>query len=176
MTLAPGVRKLVLTAHLTVSLGWMGGVVAFLALVVAAMTREDAESLRAAWVAMAMTGWFAIVPLALASLLTGLVMSLGTKWGLFRHYWTLVSFLLTLLAVAVLLGNLQTVSAFARMAADPGGGDAGQLRRGLLGELLHAGGGLLLLVVIEVLNVSKPPGLTRYGHRRLRGEGRAAQL
>jgi len=83
----PGVRKFVLITHLTFSVGWIGAVVMYLALGIAAVTRQDVQTVRAAWTAMALTGWCVIVPLALASLLTELVMALGTKWGLFRHYW-----------------------------------------------------------------------------------------
>jgi len=83
MTMAPGLRKFVLTVHLTSSVGWIGAVVAYLALGVSAVTSQDAQTVRAAWIAMEVTGWFVIVPLALAALLTGLVMSLGTPWGLF---------------------------------------------------------------------------------------------
>ena len=86
MTMTPRLRKFTLTTHLAFSVGWIGAVVAYLALVVAAMTRQDAQTLRAAWIAMELTGWFAIVPLALASLLTGLVISLGTQWGLFMAF------------------------------------------------------------------------------------------
>lgn len=86
MTMTPRLRKFALTVHLTFSVGWIGAVVAYLALVIAAMVSQDAQTVRAAWIAMELIGWFIIVPLALASLLTGLVMSLGTKWGLFRHY------------------------------------------------------------------------------------------
>lgn len=166
MTMTPGLRKFALTAHLTVSVGWIGAVVAFLALVVAAMTSQDAPTLRAAWIAMGLTGQFAIVPLALASLLTGLVMSLGTKWGLFRHYWVLISLALTILATVVLLGNMQTVSFFAGVAAETDSTDVGALRGALGSELLHAGVGLLVLLVIQVLNVYKPRGLTPYGWRK----------
>ncbi|MFL5805311.1 MAG: DUF2269 domain-containing protein [Roseiflexaceae bacterium] len=166
MIMPPGVRKFVLTAHITFSVGWIGAVVAFLALVVAGMTSQDAPMLHAAWIAMELTGWFAIVPLALASLLTGLVMSLGTKWGLFRHYWTLFSLVLTILATVVLLVNMQTVSYFAGIAAETDRADVGALLGGLRGELLHAGVGLLVLLVIQVLNVYKPRGMTAYGRRK----------
>jgi len=74
MTMPPGVRKLTLTVHLTCSVGWIGAVVAYLALAVSASTARDAETVRAAWTAMDVTGWWAIVPLALAALATGLVM------------------------------------------------------------------------------------------------------
>ena len=105
--MTPTLRKFALTVHLTFSVGWIGAVVAYLALVVAAMTSEDAQPLRAAWLAMESIGWYVIVPLALASLLTGFVMSLATPWGLFRHYWVLSSLALTILATVVLLRTQQ---------------------------------------------------------------------
>ncbi|HEX8932964.1 MAG TPA: DUF2269 domain-containing protein, partial [Pseudonocardiaceae bacterium] len=89
MTMAPRLRKFALAAHITLAVGWIGAVAGYIALDVAAATRQDAQTLRAAYLAMELIAWYVIVPLALASLLTGLVMSLGTKWGLFRHYWVL---------------------------------------------------------------------------------------
>ena len=94
--MTPGVRKLVLTVHLTCSVGWIGAVVAYLALGIAAVTSPDTQTVRAAWTGMDLTGWWVIVPLAITALLTGLVMSLGTQWGLFRHYWVLISLALTI--------------------------------------------------------------------------------
>ena len=170
MIMTPGLRKFALTLHVTASVGWIGAVVAYLALVVAAMTSQDAQTLRAAWIAMELTGWFAIVPLALASLLTGLVISLGTQWGLFRHYWVLFSLVLTILATVVLLDHMQTVSFFAGVAAETDSADVGGLRGGLPGELLHAGVGLLVLLVIQVLNVYKPRGMTPFGWRKQQAE------
>lgn len=58
-----------------------------MALAVSGLTSADVQTVRAAYLAMDLIGWFVIVPLSLASLLTGLVQSLGTRWGLFRHYW-----------------------------------------------------------------------------------------
>ena len=169
MTMTPGVRKLALTVHLVCSLGWIGAVLAYLALAVAAATRQDAQTVRAAWIAMELTGWFAIVPLALAALLTGLVMSLGTPWGLFRHYWVLITLALTILSTAVLLLHMPDVSAQADLAR---GADGTHLH-GLGGDLLHPGLGLLVLLAITVLNVYKPRGLTRYGWRKQHEQRRA---
>jgi len=162
MTMPPGLRKLALTAHLTFSVGWIGAVVGYLALGVAAVRSQDAQTVRAAWIAMEVTGWFVIVPLALATLLTGLVMALGTPWGLFRHYWVLIALVLTILATVVLLLHMPTVSAVADVARETDGAHLG----GLGGDLLHPGLGLVVLLVITVLNVYKPRGLTRYGWRK----------
>jgi xanthine/uracil permease len=162
MAMAPRVRKFTLAAHLTVSVGWIGTVVAYLALGVAAATSQDAETVRAAWISMELTGWYVIVPLAVASLVTGLVMALGTTWGLFRHYWVLLSFALTVIAMVVLVLHMPDVSVLAdvaRAAEDPN-------REGLGGDLLHPGIGLVVLLVVQFLNVYKPPGMTRYGWRK----------
>lgn len=163
--MSPRLRKVALTAHLTASVGWIGAVVAFIVLVVAAWTTHDERMLRSAWIAMWTIGRYAIAPLAVASLATGLVMALGTGWGLFRHYWVLISLVLTVLATVVLLANLRTVSAFADLASRPGRDVAVALRRGLVGELIHSGLGLVVLLVVEVLNVYKPRGVIHRGRR-----------
>jgi Predicted integral membrane protein (DUF2269) len=122
MTMPPGLRKFALTVHLVSSVGWIGAVMAYLALGLAAVTSPDTRTVRAAWTAMEVTGWWAIVPLALAALLTGLVMALGTRWGLFRHYWVLISLALTILCTVVLAVHMPTVSAMASMARQAEGG------------------------------------------------------
>jgi hypothetical protein len=160
--MTPGLRKFALAVHLTFSVGWIGTVVAYLALGVAAVANQDARTVRAAWIAMELTGWYVIVPLALASLLTGLVMALGTKWGLFRHYWVLFSFVLTILATVVLILHMPDVSVLADAAQEAEGASLD----GLGGDLLHPGLGLVVLLVIQILNVYKPRGMTRYGWRK----------
>lgn len=171
MIMTPGLRKFALSVHLTCSVGWIGAVIAYLALGVAAVTSQAAQTVRAGWIAMELIGWYAIVPLALVSLFTGLVMSLGTKWGLFRHYWTLISFGLTLFATVVLLLHMPAVSFMADLAQEADDAGLG----GLGSDLLHPGVGLLVLLVIQVLNVYKPRGLTRYGWRKQQEE-RNAQI
>jgi hypothetical protein len=157
-------RKFVLAVHLTVSVGWIGAVAAYIPFDLATVTSRDAQTLRAAYSAMELIARSVIVPLALASLLTGLVVSLGTKWGLFRHYWVLISLVLTILASVVLLLETQTISALGDMAADPA--ISGDDLRALPGTLGHSVGGSVVLLVILVLNVYKPQGMTRYGWRR----------
>jgi hypothetical protein len=169
--MTPGVRKFALTVHLTCSVGWIGAVLAYLALGVAAVTSPDTQTVRSAWTAMEVTGWWAIVPLAIASLLTGLVMSLGTHWGLFRHYWVLISLALTILCTVVLVLHMPTVSSMARFAQTV---DDAELRA-LGGDLFHPSVGLLVLLAIAVLNVYKPVGVTPYGWRKQREQRNALQ-
>lgn len=73
MTLTPRLRKGVLAAHLAVSVGWLGAIVPYLALGVTAVTSLDPAAVRAAWIAMERIGWYTIVPLALTSLFTGVI-------------------------------------------------------------------------------------------------------
>jgi hypothetical protein len=164
MTMSPGLRRFALAVHLTLSVGWIGAVAAYMALDVTVATSQDAQTLRAAYLGMETIARSVIVPLALASLLTGLVMSLGTKWGLFRHYWVLISLLLTIIATLVLLSETQTISYFAEGAADPT--TSSDDLRALGSTLVHSVGGTVVLLVVLVLNMYKPRGMTRYGWRK----------
>lgn len=166
MTMGRRLRKFALTVHITFSVGWIGAVAAYICLDVVAATGQDIDTLRAAYVAAEPIARYAIVPLALASLLTGLVMALGTMWGLFRHYWVVISLLLTIVATFVLLIEMRTISSLAAVAADPR--TSGDDLRALPSTLVHSVGGTMVLLVIQVLNVYKPEGMTRYGQRKQR--------
>src|SRR5262245_12243718 len=165
MTMTPRFQKFALTAHITFSVGWLGAVVPYLALAIAGLTSHDAQLVRAAYFSMELFGWFVLVPLSLAALLSGLVQSLGTQWGLFRHYWILVKFLLTTAATIVLLQHMQAVSRMSGLAAETvlSSADFRALRIQLV---VHAAGGLLVLLAVTTLSVYKPWGMTSYGRRK----------
>jgi hypothetical protein len=163
MSLSPPLRKAVLTAHIVTSVGWLGAIVTYLALDITATGGQDAQLVRAAYQAMQLTVSHAIVPLALASVLIGIVNALGTPWGLVRHYWVLAKLLLTLVATTVLLLETSTVDHLARAAAS-GTADP----RELPGTLPHSVGGLIVLLTAVFLSVFKPRGLTPYGWRHAR--------
>ncbi|MDT9692996.1 hypothetical protein Q5762_32680 [Streptomyces sp. P9(2023)] len=165
--LTPRQRKLALTAHVTASVGWLGAVAAFLALAVAALTSRNDQTVRGAYMAMEVTGWYVIVPLAAASLLTGVVSALGTTWGLLRYYWVVVKLVITALATVALVVHMGPVSYVAGLAAGPDW-SAGE-HAGLGTQLvIQSGLAVLVLLVATVLSVYKPPGRTRYGQRRQR--------
>jgi hypothetical protein len=169
MTMAPGLRKFALTAHVTTSVGWLGAVGGSLALGVAGLTLRDGERVRAVYLTMELMGWFVLVPLSFASLLTGLIQSLGTRWGLFRHYWVIVKLGMNVFATTILLLYMQTLSYLARIAAQtPTTGDLASLRSP--SPVVHAAGALVLLLVAVTLSVYKPRGMTRYGQRKQRKE------
>ena len=167
--MSPRIRKLMLTVHVATSVGWLGVIAAYLALNVPALAGEDEQRTRAAYLMMDVVMRYALVPVASAALATGIIQALGTPWGLFRHYWVTISLVLTALAYVVLVLHLPAVADLAAAAADP--------RRDvshLGGDLPHAVGGLLILLVPLTLNIYKPRGLTRYGWRRTRPARRDA--
>jgi hypothetical protein len=163
MTMVPGLRKFTLTAHVTTTVGWLGAVVVFLALAVLGLTGQDAQMVRGVYLVMEPAARFVLVPLAFASLLTGLVQSLGTEWGLFRHYWVVFKLLIAVFATIVLLIYMETFSFMAGVAADPSA-DLAVVRN--TSPRLHAMLALLLLLVATVLGVYKPRGITPYGARK----------
>lgn len=171
MTMTLRLRKFALTAHVTSSVGWLGAVAGFLALAIAGLTSQDAQMVRAAYLAMELIASFVIVPLSLASLFSGLAQSLGTRWGLFRHYWVLIKLLITILSIIILLVHMQPISFMAGVAAETtlSSADLRQLRIQLVAD---AGAALLVLLVATMLGVYKPRGLTPYGWRKQREAGR----
>ena len=168
MALTPRLRKLTLTAHITASVGWLGAVIAFLALSVTGLISQDPQTVRGAYPVMERTGWVVLVPLSLASLVTGLISSLGSTWGLFQHYWILFKLAINLVATIVLLLYTQTL-AYLVDAAAPTTLSGNELR-GLRdpSPTLHAAAALLLLLAATMLAVYKPRGRTRYGQRKQR--------
>lgn len=166
--LDPATRKLALTAHVASSVGWLGAVVTFLALALAGVVSDDADTVRSAYLAMESIGWFVLVPLSLASLLTGVIQSLGSAWGLFRHYWVVFKVLINVAATVVLLLYMQTLGHFARVAAAvaPASPDVPNALRSP-SPLIHSALASLLLLVATVLAVYKPRGVTPWGQRRL---------
>ncbi len=161
----PTARKAALTAHITSSVGWLGSVAAFLALAVAGLISQDELTVRAVYVAMEVLGWAVLVPLAVASFVTGLVQSLGTSWGLFRHYWVLFKLAITVLATAILLLYTSTLGYLADAASGPAaGGHLSALPSA--SPILHSGAALVVLLVAAVLSVYKPRGLTPHGWRK----------
>ena len=172
MIMGPRARKFTLAVHVTISVGWIGAVAAYMALDIATAANQESQVLRSAYLGMAMIAGNVIVPLAVGSLITGLVISLGTKWGLFRHYWVVMSLLLTAIATGVLLVEMQTINHLARIAADPAT-STDELRT-LDSTLPHSIGGTIVLLIVLVLNMYKPKGMTGYGWRKERERRRLA--
>jgi hypothetical protein len=162
MTLSPTWRKVALSAHVTASVGWFGAVVAFLTLAIIGLRGSGREELiRSAYIAMEAVGWFVIVPFSLAALATGVIQSLGTQWGLFRHYWVLAKLLITVGASGLLLLHMQVASTVAE-AASAGRLSIDHMRDPRMQLVADAGAASLVLLMAILLSIFKPQGQTSF--------------
>ena len=84
---------------------------------------------------------------------------------MFRYYWILAKFLLTTGATAVLLRHMPAVSRMSGVAADTALSSA-DFRALRIQLVVHAAGGLLVLLAATTLSVYKPWGMTPYGRRK----------
>ena len=174
MAMTPRLRKFALTAHVTSSVGWLGAVACFLVLAVVGLTSRDDQTVRSVYLMLDLTAWYVIVPLCLASVLTGLVSSLSTPWGLFRHYWVLLKILITIPSSLMLLVHMQPIGYMAGIAATTPSSIA-DLQRLKIQLVVEAGAALLVLLAATALSVYKPKGMTRYGWRRQQEQRALAQ-
>jgi hypothetical protein len=162
--MTPALRRFTFTTHITSSIGWVGAVLAFLALAIIGFTSDDPLKVRGAYLLMAPAAWYVLVPLAHASLVSGIVLSLGTTWGLFRYYWVVLKLGITVFATVILLIYMGTFRQMAGVAADPIV-DLEVVRNA--SPIVHAIVALVLLLSATVLGVYKPFGTTAYGARKL---------
>lgn len=162
MRFPSGVRKLVLTVHVITTVGWLGAVIVFLALAGIGLSAADPATVRGAYLVMEPAARLVLVPLALLSALSGLLQSLGTHWGLFRHYWVIFKVVITMVATGLLLIYMETFARMAAVAAEP---EATLEAVRSASPALHAFLALVGLGIATVLAIYKPRGLTRYGWR-----------
>ena len=162
MAFAPALRKFTFTTHVTTSVGWIGAVLVFLTLAAIGLSSQDERTVRGAYLVMAPAAWFVLVPLAHAALVSGIALSLGTAWGLFRHYWVALKLVITAFSTVILMIYMGTFRQMAGVAADP------VVELGLVrnpSPLLHAILALVFLLAATVLAIYKPFGMTAYGAR-----------
>jgi hypothetical protein len=162
--MSPRTRDLMLTLHVLTSIGWFGAVAVFLVLAIAGLASDQPRVVTASYLAASMATGYVIVPLCFASLASGILQSVATRWGLFRHYWVIIKLVLTLLATAFLLLHTRPIGELAERAAGTVLPPAAH--RGMRVQLVFdASAGLVVLIVATVLGVYKPRGMTRYGRR-----------
>lgn len=152
------VRRGALVIHVAVSVGWLGLTVGLLALGITAYTCDSAAMTQAAYRSMKVFGDWLVVPIALLTLISGVVLSLGTRWGLARYHWVWIKFWLTLVTV--------TASTFALRPTIDAAADSGIPHHSLVAAPVVASTAYFFMTAISVL---KPWGLTRWGEKR-RGE------
>lgn len=165
MTVPARARKAGLTLHVVSSVGWLGAVLVYLALGIAAITSDDTALVAAVYLVLDWAAWAGLVPLAVATPVTGVAQSLISSWRLWRSDWVVVNLGITAVATVVLVLYIQTLETFAGVAEqDPlSTADLALLRSPSV--VVHSAGALVLLGISVVLAVYKPAGLTRRGQR-----------
>lgn len=99
-------RKSVLVAHVLSAAAWIG-IDVVVAVLVGVGSTADPQTAALAYRAL---GTFVLVPMltaALATLATGLVLGLGTKWGLARYWWVLVKLAITIVLTVLIVVALR---------------------------------------------------------------------
>lgn len=159
--MGPMLRNAILTVHVATSVGLLGAVAGFLALALIGLNSDSPHLVRSAYAAMQPLTTIVIVPLAFAALLIGVLQSLCTRWGLFRHYWVVAKLLLSILIIVVLLLQLESIGRLAEVAAVRAL-EAADLPQTRLSVAVHAGAGLIALLLPLVLSIFKPRGTTMF--------------
>lgn len=155
--MTPRLSKAILTSHITFSVGWLGAVVVFLVLAITGLTSQDNQLARSSLIAMEVSAWFVIVPFCLTSLFTGVVQAIGTKWGLFKHYWIIVKLFLTVGSTLLLLLHMQPISYLAGVATDTSFSNS-QHSGQIINLISKAGVAIIVLLAITTISIYKPWG------------------
>jgi hypothetical protein len=125
------------------------------------------------YLSMDLVGQWVIVPLGLAALITGVVQSLTTQWGVFKHYWVVTKLVLTIGATALLLlHQFVAVAGAAKVAAATPAGVLPNLDKVGTQLVADAAAATLVLIVNTTLSIYKPWGKTRYAMATEQDEAR----
>jgi hypothetical protein len=157
--LRPAARKAVLVLHIVAGIGWMGVDIALLVLLISARTTNDAALVVSGFNAIGMIVPMAVPPLSLGILVTGIILGLGTRWGLVRYWWVLVKLLLSLImTVLVFVSLVPAVSSMTILSATTVSADAVRASLGTLPTMLLFPPivSFLMLGVAAILSIFKP--------------------
>ncbi|TDB99651.1 hypothetical protein E1267_37005 [Nonomuraea longispora] len=175
--MSPKVRRFVLLAHVVSSVGWLGLNLAVPALAVTGMTTGSPATQHAVYRVLDMLGGFYLIPLSLTAFITGVVLSLGTSWGIFRHYWVTVKFVLTLIAVVLIpLSLLPGLRETAEVVAGTPPGEFADVARGGVGQVGAGFVSTTMYLTCAIVSIYKPWGRTAYGRRRLAASSRPRSI
>jgi hypothetical protein len=145
-TLSRTPRRAVLTAHIVVSVGLLGDSAGLLAVALQAASTDDPALAQASHDTMALFSTFFGIPLSVLSILTGVVLGVTSKWGVFRTPW-----------VTAKLALIVSVMVVGALLIGPSEGDPDR------GTLIIAGAAydVVALSVATGLSVFKPGGRRR---------------
>lgn len=157
MQLSRKVRRTVIVVHSVASASWLGLTIGLLALGIRAYTSKAPETMTFAYRAMDVFGEYMLAPVSLLTLVSGVVLSLGTPWGLIRYKWVAVKFVLTLITVGLVLFSMNpglSEAADTAVAGKPVPNDI---------LIVAPSVATSAYVFMFALSIVKPWGLTRWG-------------
>ena len=161
--LSRGWRRTTLILHVIAGGTWIGIDVMVAVLVWTGWFGTDAEIRGLAYRALAAFVVWPMLTAGLVCLLTGLVLGLGTKWGLLRYWWVAVKLVLNLVLCTLILVALEPgMAAVAGYGRDLTGGAEAPPEISTL--FFPPAVSLTALTFATVLGVVKPWG--RIGRRR----------
>ncbi|MGW0434630.1 hypothetical protein ACWDV4_19090 [Micromonospora sp. NPDC003197] len=158
--MSPRTRKVWLTLHVGFSVGWLGVALTMTVLALIGRFADSHAARHGAYEVLHVVDLAAAIPSMFLSIITGLVVSLGTKWGLVRHWWVITKFAISA-SIPLLAGTVESALAdelavrTVDPAVDPGG--TGMALTAILAAFTIA------LWVATILSVVKPWGRTRWG-------------
>lgn len=100
-------RRTTLVVHIVAAGAWIGIDVVVAVLVLAGWFSDDTEVRSLAYQALATFVVWPMLAAGLVSLVSGLVLGLGTKWGLLRYWWVAVKLGLNLVLCTLILVALR---------------------------------------------------------------------
>lgn len=150
-------RRLWVLLHVVTSVGWLGLDLGLLSLGVTGRWFTPGDGELGVYRAIDLLGYAVVLPVALVAAVSGVVLSLGTYWGLLRYRWVVIKLVLTLVALVATVFALlpQMDRAVANCLAGGGPGASGN---SLVAAPIVAG---VLYTTATALSVYKPRGSRR---------------
>lgn len=152
-------RKVWLTLHVGISVGWLGLSLAMTTLAIAAATADDHVIRHGAYELMHVFDLAIVIPSALAAILSGLVVSLGTPWGLIRHWWVLLKFVIAVSLPVIATVESTWIEQLENRTQDPAAEPGGLGLTLVICMILF----VVLLWTAVTLSIFKTGGRTRWG-------------
>ena len=151
-------RQAVLVLHIVSAVGWIGVDFALLPLVITGLTTDDGPTAAAAYRAVAVFVPWTIPALSLLIVSTGVLLGLGTKWGLVRYWWVTVKLVISLILTTLVFVSLLPAVRSLEVTTATTGDEV----RAALGDptvfLYPPAVSSMMLLTAVVLSVTKPWG------------------
>jgi hypothetical protein len=153
-------RRAVTSIHVIASVGLLGSTAAMLLTAVWAARSSDPAFAHAAYTLMQAQAFAFGIPLSVVSLVSGIALGRGTRWGVLRYWWTAAKLVLLVLTIgcgALVIGPLLDQ----RLR---GAGDAWAL-------VAAVAANAAMLAAASIVSVFKPGGRVRQSRSRNSREG-----